>query len=69
MIWTEEDFLKIRARDPKIFSKLYKEYKTNIYNYIIIKVNGNKDIADDIFSDTFHSAFVSAPKLKNVNSL
>lgn len=69
MIWTEEDFHKIKARDPEIFSRIYKEYKENIFNYLIIKVNGNKDIAEDIFSDTFHSAFLSAPKLKKINSL
>ncbi len=69
MVWSEEDFHKIRARDPEIFGRVYKEYKKNIYNYLIVKVNGNKGIAEDLFSDTFHSAFISAPQLKNINSI
>ncbi len=65
IIFTQEEFDKFKKRDPEIFKKIYCEYKKAVYNFIIIKTNGNTEITDDIFSETFHDAFVHAPKLKN----
>jgi len=69
IIFADEDLFKIQSRDPDIFEKIYKEYKTKIYNYLFIKANYNKVLADELFSDTFHSALLSAPKLKNTENV
>ncbi|MCK4796183.1 MAG: sigma-70 family RNA polymerase sigma factor, partial [Spirochaetes bacterium] len=69
MIWTDEDILRIRNRDPNTFEKIYTYYKDKVYNYLIIKTNNNHDITEDIFSETFHSALMSAPKLKNTKNI
>ena len=67
--WTHEDLNKINIRDPEIFEKIYSKYKTKIFNFLIIKTKGNRDNAEEIFSQTFHSVFESAPGLKSVKSL
>jgi len=68
-IWTDEDLQRINLRDPDAFEKLYNKYKVKIYNYLIIKVNGDKDVAEEILSDTIYSALVSAPNLKDQNKI
>jgi RNA polymerase sigma-70 factor, ECF subfamily len=67
--WSDEDLYKINLRDPEIFEKLYLRYKKKIYNFLIIKARGNKEVADEIFSQTFHSALEAAPKLKNADNI
>ena len=63
-------FLKeIHQRNPIIFNYIYKKYKDKIYTFLIIKTNGNTQIADEIICDTFHSAIESAPKLKNTSNI
>lgn len=69
IIITEKDLKKIRERDPEIFTNIYNEYKKKIYNFIIIKTNGNTYAADEIFSETFYSALASAPNIKNVDNI
>lgn len=67
--WNDEDFKKIKERDPEIFKIIYKTYKDIIYTYLLKKTKGNKIMSEDILSDTFKSAFLSAPKLKNINNI
>lgn len=67
--FSDDDLNKINLRDPIIFEKLYLEYKNIVYNFIMIKTKGNRDIADEILGQTFHSALESAPKLKNVKNI
>lgn len=69
MVWTNEDLQKIRCRDPETFEKVYSEYKTKVYNFLVIKTNGNTFLTDDLFSETFHSALLSAPRLKNTRNV
>lgn len=69
MIWTNENFQRLKNKDPVIFNKFFNAYKEKIYNFLIIKANGNHSVAEDIFSDTFHSAFLSLEKLKNANNI
>ena len=69
IVITEEDLNKIRKRDPEIFTNIYNEYKKKIYNFIIIKTNGNANAADEIFSETFYSALASAPNIKNADNI
>ena len=68
-IWTDEDLIKIRLRDPHVFEKIYKEYKTKLYNFLIIKTNGDKHMAEEILSDTIYSALISAPTVKKIDKI
>ncbi|MBN2547213.1 MAG: RNA polymerase sigma factor [Spirochaetes bacterium] len=65
IIWTDNEFEKIRLRDPEAFEKMYNEYKLKLYNFIILKVNGDADVAEEILSDTVYSALISAPSIKS----
>ncbi len=69
IIFTDDDFINLKKRDPVIFNKIYKEYKDKIFTFLIIKTKGNKEIAEEIICDTFHSAIESAPNLKNSNNI
>ncbi|MBN2544253.1 MAG: RNA polymerase sigma factor [Spirochaetes bacterium] len=69
IIFNDEDLIKIQNRDPDIFEKIYKKYKAKLYNYFFIKTNGNIMLAEELFSDTFHSALISAPKLKSMKNV
>ena len=60
---------QIQQRNPIIFNKIYREYKDKIYTFLLLKTNGNIQIAEEIICDTFHSAIESAPKLKNLNNI
>lgn len=69
MILDDNVLKKIKNRDPSIFEKIFKEYGDKVYNFLIIKVNGNKNVAEDLLSETFISAIKSAPGLKNINKI
>jgi RNA polymerase sigma-70 factor, ECF subfamily len=45
------------------FVDIYQEYKHKIYTHLVYLSNGNKQIAEEVFSDTIYSALLSAPKL------
>lgn len=69
IVFIDENLQKLQKRDSKAIENLYKEYKDKIFNFLIIKTNGNRDIVEEIFSDTFHSAIINLPKLKNADNL
>lgn len=69
IIFYDEDLPRIRKRDPEVFEQIYREYSQKVYNFLIVKTNGNTHLAEEIFSDTFHSALKSAPGLKSVKAL
>ena len=69
MQFSKEDLDKIRKRDSAIFEKLYKLYKDKIFQYIYIKTKKNIQLTEDIMSETFYSAILSAPKLKSTKNL
>lgn len=60
---------QLKQRNPLIFTRLYHEYKDKIFTFLIIKTNGNTEIAEEVICDTFHSAIESAPKLKNSKNI
>jgi RNA polymerase sigma factor (sigma-70 family) len=57
-------FIKqLRQRDTDAFKTLYTETKTMLYNYILYKVNGSRDTAEDILSEVFVNAIDYAASL------
>ena len=69
IIFTDEDLKKIRIRDPETFKKLYEEYGKKIYNFLLIKTNGDEIMAEELASQTFFSVLESAPKLKKAQGI
>jgi RNA polymerase sigma-70 factor, ECF subfamily len=69
IIFTDDDLFLFKKRDPEILEKIFKEYNERVFNYLVIKVNGNIDLAEELFSDTFHSAVVSAPKVNDLGKI
>jgi len=69
LILSDDDLILIHRRDPVVFQKIFKEYNQQILNFLVVKANGDIDLAEEIFSDTFHSAIVSAPMLKDINKI
>lgn len=69
MFLSEIEFNRLKQQDPGVFEKVYKEYKVEIYNFLIFKTRGNQDTANELFNETVYSAFASVPKLKNANNL
>ncbi len=60
----DEDFQKLKQNDQKAFEKLYVEYSKKIYSFILLKSHYNKDITEEVFSETFLSAYKSLKLLK-----
>ncbi len=69
IVFTNEDLGNIRRRDPMIFEKIFREYHSKIYNFLIIKTLGNTHAAEDLLSETFNSALVFAPKLSDARNI
>ena len=61
---SKEDFKKLKEGDSVVFEKVYNQYKDIIYNYLMI-LSKDREIANDVFSNTMYSAFRSINKLKN----
>ncbi len=60
---------KLKKRDPEAFESLYKEYKTIVYNYLLIKTKGDADVSKDILSETFCSLMENADNIKNIDKI
>ncbi|MCG8570342.1 MAG: RNA polymerase sigma factor [Spirochaetes bacterium] len=69
IFFADDDLKKIKKRDPIIFQKIYEEYGKKIYNYLLIKTNGDQDAAEELSAETFYSVLKSAPKLKKIKGL
>ena len=69
MIFTRQDFEKLRQRDSDMFTRIFNEYNQKIYNYLIIKTNGNRIKSEELLSDTFYCALEAAPNLKNAKNI
>jgi RNA polymerase sigma factor (sigma-70 family) len=65
-----EDFQEnVDLSDPKYFEKIYNEHKVKIYNFLIVKVNGDTHLAQDLLSDTIYSALLSSTRIKDKNKI
>lgn len=60
---------RIKKKDPAVFEDLYKEYKTVIYNYLLIKTRNDHDTVKDVLSETFCSVIDSAEKISSCKNL
>ena len=69
IVFTDDEYIRFKARDPKIFETIYKEYGKKIYNFILIKTNGNVFLTEEVFSDTFYVAIKKASFLKNMDKI
>ncbi len=43
----------MKNENPHRFSDVYAKYKDKLYSYVYYRVNGDKDLAEDIISDVF----------------
>jgi len=59
----EHQFIADVRKDPRKFGLLYKKYANPVYRYIFTRT-GNKQIAEDITSQTFLSALESFSKFR-----
>ncbi|MBN1523891.1 MAG: RNA polymerase sigma factor [Spirochaetales bacterium] len=69
IIFTEQEFSRFKNRDNGVLEQVFHEYNERLFNYLVIKVNGDTHLAEELLSDTFHSIIVSAPKLKDSKRL
>ncbi len=66
---TKEEFHQLQKGNPTIFKKLYLCYEKNIYNYLLVKTKGDKTVSNDVFSETFFSAYNSITKLNDSRNI
>ena len=69
IVFSDEDIFKLKSGDPLVFEKVFNEYHHKIYNFLVIKTNGNEHVAEEIFSDTFYSALTSAHSIKDAKKI
>ena len=69
MHWTEIDFHKLKNRDKDTLKKFYLVFCDKIYRYFIIKLNGDKDLAEELSSEVFCSAISSIHNLKEIKKI
>ncbi len=60
---------QLKSRCPAAFTRLYRENRNKLFSFLLIKSKGNRQIAEDVLCDTFHSAIESAPKLKDIKNI
>ena len=63
------DLDKIRERNPAVFNRIYRDYRGIVLNFLLARLKGNMILAEELVSETFHSAIKSAPKLKNLKNI
>jgi RNA polymerase sigma-70 factor, ECF subfamily len=68
---SDQDFNNLKNKDRAALENFYRQHRDNIYNFLLIKTNGNKIVAEEVFSDTVYSILKSIDKIKtnkNINS-
>lgn len=65
MIWTDEEFVKLKNRDPILLKKFYNTYKEKVYNLINLRIKKDHPMFHDLFNDIFHSAILNISKLNH----
>lgn len=54
-----ELILSFQQGDYSAFETLYERYLNKVYRYLFFKTNGNKNLAQDLCSETFLAGFES----------
>jgi RNA polymerase sigma-70 factor (ECF subfamily) len=69
VILTEEEFQELKGGNKAVYVKIYNEYKKPVYNLLLSRCLGNRDIAMDVVQDTFLTAIKSFHKVKSPGHL
>ena len=69
MMWTEEEFEKLKNGDTRAFEKLYDLYKDKLYRFFIVKTGGDQDLACELLSQTVYSAIQAVRTLTSCKNL
>ena len=69
LILSRNDFLLLKKQDTGIITKIFKELKNDIYNFIYLRTGRNIDEANEIFSDSTESFLKYLPKIKYNKSI
>ncbi len=59
----EKPLVEAAQKDPARFAELYELYFTRVYAYIARRT-GDRDAAEDLTSEVFHSALANLPKFE-----
>jgi RNA polymerase sigma-70 factor (ECF subfamily) len=58
------DFIqRLKKKDGRAIEELYRTTVTNVYNYILYKVNGNANLAEEVLSEVYCKAIDYLPSL------
>ncbi|OHD27591.1 MAG: hypothetical protein A2Y34_18190, partial [Spirochaetes bacterium GWC1_27_15] len=66
---SKEEFVLLKTGDKKVFEKMYLYYKEKIYNFLLFKAMGNKEVANEVFSETFYSALTGIKNIKSPDNI
>ena len=69
LILTDEEFQGLKNGDETIYIKIYNRYKKPVFNLLLSRSFGNRDIAMDIMQETFLTAIGSFHKVKSPGHL
>jgi len=67
--FSQEQFERLKKNDPELRIQFYLAYKQIVYNYLIAKVCGNRDVAADLFGEVNTNVLDSLNKLRNRKNL
>lgn len=58
------DFIqRLKQKDGQAIEELYRKTVTSVYNYILYKVNGNANLAEEVLSEVYCKAIDYLPSL------
>jgi RNA polymerase sigma-70 factor (ECF subfamily) len=60
---------RLRKRETEAFTILYEESETMLYNYVLYRVSGNKNLAEGILSDIFCDAIAYCSSLTPLHNV
>ena len=53
VIYAEELVRRVRSNDPLAFDELYQRYSPRVFGYLLQRLNGNVEEAEDLTTDVF----------------
>jgi RNA polymerase sigma factor (sigma-70 family) len=65
IILSDDEFQNLREGNKTVYIKVYNEYKKPVFNLLLSRSRGNREVAQDIMQETFLTAFKSLDRLKN----